>query len=140
MDDFRARTAREHAARAQAREHIVQRIFRETAADGRVIARGRFLFVGDAKLWIRGVTYGTFRPDAAGREYPPPLRLGADLAEIAASGFNTIRTYTVPPRDVLDAAWRHGLRVLVGLPWEQHVAFLDDRRRAASTPRTATRW
>ena len=24
-----------------------------------------------------------------------------------------------------------GLRVMVGLPWEQHVAFLDDRRRAA---------
>jgi hypothetical protein len=24
--------------------------------------QGKFLFVGDEKLWIRGVTYGTFRP------------------------------------------------------------------------------
>src|SRR5213078_2881192 len=37
------------------------------------------------------------------------------------------RTYTPPRRDLLDAAAREGLRVLVGLPWSQHVAFLDDR-------------
>jgi O-antigen biosynthesis protein len=96
------------------------------------VARGRFLFDGDTKLWVRGVTYGTFRPDADGREYPRSPRLDEDLRAIAASGFNTIRTYTLPPRDVLDAAWRHGLRVLVGLAWEQHVAFLDEGWRARS--------
>ncbi|HEY3188829.1 MAG TPA: glycosyltransferase, partial [Solirubrobacteraceae bacterium] len=83
-------------------------------------------------LWVRGVTYGTFRPDPVGREYPSPIRVEQDLEGIAAVGFNAVRTYTVPPRDLLDAAWRRGLRVLVGLPWEQHVTFLDDRRRAAS--------
>src|SRR5687768_14119056 len=98
----------------------------------RVTARGRFLFVGDEKLWVRGVTYGTFGPDAQGREYPAGAQLERDLAGIVATGFNAIRTYTVPPRDVLDAAWRHGVRVLIGLPWEQHVAFLDDPDRAAS--------
>src|SRR5262245_50838534 len=82
----------------------------------RVSARGRFLFVGAKKLWVRGVTYGTFRPDSGAREYPTGARLETDLAGIVSTGFNAIRTYTVPPRDVLDAAWRHGVRVLVGLP------------------------
>jgi GT2 family glycosyltransferase len=52
--------------------------------------------------------------------------------KIAENGFNAIRVYTVPPRWFLDAAQRHGLRVMVGLPWEQHVAFLDDPRRVRS--------
>src|SRR5580765_4637866 len=44
---------------------------------------------------------------------------------MAATGVNAVRTYTAPPRWLLDAAQRHGLRVMIGLPWEQHVAFLD---------------
>src|SRR5439155_1310977 len=32
-------------------------------------ARGKFIFAGDAKFYVRGVTYGAFRPDASGREY-----------------------------------------------------------------------
>ena len=47
-----------------------------------------------------------------------------------AAGINAIRTYTVPPRWFLDLAQQHGLYVMVGLPWEQHVAFLDERHRA----------
>jgi GT2 family glycosyltransferase len=97
---------------------------------GRPAVRGRFVFEGERTLWIRGVTYGPFRPDADSREYPAGDRLERDLAAIAASGFNTIRTYTTPPGDLLDSAWRHGLRVLVGLSWEQHVAFVDDPGRA----------
>src|SRR5207249_1080791 len=49
---------------------------------------------------------------------------------MAANGINAIRTYTVPPRWLLDAAAEDGLRVMVSLPWEQHIAFLDDPRRA----------
>ena len=51
---------------------------------------------------------------------------------MASAGLNAVRTYSIPPRWLLDAAARHGLRVLVGLPWEQHVAFLEDRGRARS--------
>src|SRR5262245_6069027 len=46
---------------------------------------------------------------------------------MAALGINTVRVYTAPRRELLDEAARHGLRVMVGLPWSQHVAFLDDR-------------
>ncbi len=47
---------------------------------------------------------------------------------MASLGINSVRTYTPPRRDLLDEAARHGLRVMVGLPWSQHVAFLDDRK------------
>ena len=32
----------------------------------RPTVRGKFLFVGEEKFFVRGVTYGTFRPDANG--------------------------------------------------------------------------
>ena len=78
-------------------------------------ARGKFLFVGDQKLYVRGVTYGTFRPDARGDEFPPPELVERDFALMAANGINAVRTYTPPPRWLLDAAHRHGLRLMVGL-------------------------
>jgi O-antigen biosynthesis protein len=99
-------------------------------AGGRPQAHGKFLFVGNEKLYVRGVTYGTFRPDGRGDEFPDPSRVDADFALMAAHGVNAVRTYTVPPRWLLDAALQHGLRLMVGLPWEQHVDFLSDRRRA----------
>lgn len=98
----------------------------------RPMADGKFLSVGDQKLFVRGVTYGTFRPRHGDDEFPPPSVLEADFAAMADNGINAVRTYTVPPRWVLDAAAACGLRVMVGLPWEQHVAFLDDRCRARS--------
>ena len=47
---------------------------------------------------------------------------------MARFGINTVRIYTPPSPALLDEAASHGLRVMVGLPWSQHVAFLDDRR------------
>jgi len=91
---------------------------------------GKFLYVGDEKLLVRGVTYGPFRPDATGSEYHDAAAVERDLAAIASNGLNAIRTYTVPPRWFLDAAQGFGLRVMVGLPWAQHVAFLGDKKTA----------
>ncbi len=54
---------------------------------------------------------------------------------MAELGINTVRVYTPPRRDLLDEAARHGLRVMVGLPWSQHVAFLDDRKLDAQIQR-----
>lgn len=86
---------------------------------------GKFLSVGDQKFEVRGVTYGTFRSDRfAG--FPEPSVVKRDFAHMAACGFNTVRVYTPPHRWLLDLALESGLRVLAGLPWEQHVAFLDD--------------
>ncbi len=93
-------------------------------------AQGKFIFVGDEKFYVRGVTYGTFRHDEDGHEIHDPKVVEQDFAMMAANGLNAMRTYTVPPRWVLDTAQQHGLYVMVGLPWEQHIAFLDDKKRA----------
>ena len=98
----------------------------------RVRVKGKFLFADKEKFYVKGVTYGAFRSDESGREFPPPQTVDHDFAQMAAYGINTVRTYTVPPRDLLDAALRHGLRVMVGIPWEQHITFLDDASRTRS--------
>jgi len=41
---------------------------------------------------------------------------------MARSGINAVRLYSVPPRWLLDIADRHGLYVMIGLAWEQHIA------------------
>jgi GT2 family glycosyltransferase len=91
--------------------------------------RGKFLFADGKKFFIRGVTYGPFTPNAEGCLYHDPETVAADFAEVAAIGANAVRTYTVPPRWLLDIAANHGLRVMVGFGWEQHVTFLDERKR-----------
>jgi O-antigen biosynthesis protein len=96
---------------------------------GRPRVQGKFIFVGDEKFYVRGVTYGTFRLDEDGQENHKPKVVEQDFALLAANGMNAIRTYTVPPPWLLDRAQEHGLRVMVGLPWEQHIAFLDDKKR-----------
>ncbi len=92
---------------------------------GRVSVRGKFLFLGAGKFFVRGTTYGTFRAQEDGVDYPVRERVEEDFRLMRANGFNSLRTYTVPPRWLLDIAQRHELRVLVGLPWEQHVDFLQ---------------
>ncbi|HET6202115.1 MAG TPA: glycosyltransferase [Planctomycetota bacterium] len=99
-------------------------------ADQRARARGKFLHAGGRKLFVRGVTYGTFAPSPDGAEFPAPELVERDFAQMASTGVNALRTYTVPPRWLLDAAWRHGLRVLVGLPMERYVGYLADGRGA----------
>jgi len=96
-------------------------------------ARGKFIFAGDAKFYVRGVTYGAFRPDASGREYWEVDVIERDLTLMASNGINTVRIpHTSPPRSLLDAAERHGLRVMVGLSAEQYLGFLIDRKKSLS--------
>lgn len=89
---------------------------------------GKFLEVDRRRFLVRGVTYGTFAPDEQGVQFPPPDRVALDFAQMAAAGINTVRTYTVPPTRLLDVATEHGLRVMAGLAWPQHLPFLDDSR------------
>src|SRR5438034_6118354 len=94
----------------------------------RPCVRGKFLFVGDEKLYVRGVTYGAFTPDAAGNEYHDVATVERDFAQMAANGINAVRIpHTTPPRALLDIASRHGLRVMAGLSAEQYVGYLIDR-------------
>src|SRR5437870_1264402 len=104
---------------------------RAAGAALRPSVRGKFLFVGDEKLYVRGVTYGTFRPRADASEVPEPDVVERDFALMAQNGINAVRTYSVPPRWLLDAALRHRLRVMVGLPVERYIGFLADKKKGA---------
>jgi len=88
---------------------------------------GRFLEAGGQRLLIKGVSYGTFAPDASGAQFPVPERVRQDFRLMREAGLNTVRVYTVPEPSLLDCAAEHGLRVMVGVPWAQHLAFLDDQ-------------
>ena len=94
----------------------------------RPTVKGKFLSLEEQRFWVKGVTYGTFRPRPDGAQYPEDDVIASDFTAIAAAGFNTVRTYTAPPRSLLDIAQSFGLRVMVGLAWAQHVTFLDDAK------------
>jgi GT2 family glycosyltransferase len=98
------------------------------SANNRPRVQGKFIFIGEEKLYLRGVTYGTFKPDNGDLSEYNSSKVELDFSMMAPNGINTVRVYTVPPRWLLDAAARHGLRVMIGLPWEQHIAFLDNRK------------
>src|SRR5262252_2318676 len=90
---------------------------------------GKFLSAGGKTFFVRGVTYGAFRPDESGREYADDKLIEQDFAQMAALGINTVRIpHTVPPRSLLDIAGRHGLRVMVGLSAEQAAGYLIDSK------------
>jgi GT2 family glycosyltransferase len=101
----------------------------------RVEVKGKFLFIGEQKLYVRGVTYGTFVPDENGDEYPSPDVAERDFSAMADVGINSIRTYTPPPRWLLDIARDHGLRVMVGLAAERYVGYLNDGRHTPDAER-----
>src|SRR5262249_26608505 len=86
---------------------------------------GKFFFVGDHKLYLRGVSYGPFAVSGHGFPFPDERTLERDLELAVELGANTLRTFTVRPRWLLDRAAAHGMRVLITIPWAEHVCFLD---------------
>ena len=86
--------------------------------------------VGGQRFLVKGVTYGTFAPGPDGAQFPSSTRVSDDFAAMARAGINTVRVYTPPRPDVLDAAALSGLRLMIGIPWAQHIAFLDDATQA----------
>ena len=102
--------------------------------------RAKFFYEGGHKWFLKGVTYGPFKPNADGDLISSPERARADFALMRELGVNLIRVYHVPPRWLLDEAAAHGLRVLISIPWTQHVEFLNSgslRRQIVKTIREA---
>ena len=61
--------------------HVPGRLF----AVARPEVRGKFLYAGNRKLYVRGVTYGTFRPDETGCEYGDEHTVERDFAQMACT-------------------------------------------------------
>lgn len=87
--------------------------------------KGRYLFLGEEKFFVKGVTYGPFPPNEQGEPLPPMDRVEADFRQMRAAGVNVIRVYWTPPTWLLDLAHEHGVWVMIGVPWPQHICFLD---------------
>jgi GT2 family glycosyltransferase len=98
----------------------------DSKAAARPLIKGKFIFCGNDKFFIKGVTYGTFAHDARGHQFPPRQQAEHDFQLMQANGINSVRTYTVPPIELLDLAAQYDLKIMVGLPWEQHITFLDN--------------
>jgi glycosyltransferase involved in cell wall biosynthesis len=102
--------------------------------------RAKFFHEGDRKWFLKGVTYGPFKPNADGDLTATPERAREDFRLMRELGVNLIRVYHVPPRWLLDVAAEHGLRVLISIPWTQHVEFLNSgslKRQIVEVIRTA---
>lgn len=109
-----------------------------TAVDppGAIRVHGKFFFTGKHKHFIRGVTYGPFARSSHGAQFPEPALVDRDFALMGEAGVNTVRVFTIPPLWLLDAAHRASLRILVGLSWSQHIAFLDSATTQAEIRET----
>jgi len=99
------------------------------ATRGRTSTDGRHLLRDGRPFRARGVTYGGFAPRSDGAEFPEPAPLRRDLTAMAALGFNAVRTYTLPPVDLLDAAAELGLVVHAGLHYSDWRAVAGTGRR-----------
>ncbi|MGH7935450.1 MAG: glycoside hydrolase family 2 TIM barrel-domain containing protein, partial [Chthoniobacterales bacterium] len=106
----------------------------------RVHSLAKFFFEGDRKFFVKGVTYGPFKPDAAGHYLGTPEQARRDLRQMRELGINVARVYHPPPLWFLDCCAEAGVRVLVTLPWAKHVEFLArarTRREILRAVRTA---
>jgi O-antigen biosynthesis protein len=91
-------------------------------------AVAKFFFEGDRKFFVKGVTYGPFKPDAAGYYLGDPGQLERDLVQMREIGINVLRIYHAPPLWFLDRCAAAGMRVLITLPWAKHLEFLRKKK------------
>ena len=106
----------------------------------RVRVEGKFFRVGEGKFYVKGVTYGPFAPNANGEFFASMEQTVRDFEQIGVLGANVLRVYYAPPKWFLDLALSHGLRVLVDVPWNKHLCFLDaeeTRKEATEAVRKA---
>ena len=97
------------------------------SANSRIRPVAKFFFEGDRKFFVKGVTYGPFKPDTEGNYLGRPEQVDVDLALMRQVGLNVVRIYHSPPRWFLDRCAAAGMRVLVTLPWAKHIEFLRER-------------
>src|SRR5881398_2401691 len=98
------------------------------STNSRIRPVSKFFFEGDRKFFIKGATYGPFKPDAKGNSFGRPEQLDVDLRMMREIGLNLLRVYYPPPEWFLEKCFAAGIRVLITLPWEKHVEFLRQKK------------
>src|SRR6266851_4047247 len=93
------------------------------------ISIGGMLFVRkDERLRLHGVTYGPFALNAEGFPFPENDQIHDDFQLMQTAGINSIRTYHLPPEDLLAKAEEMDMSVFVDIPWPKHVCFLESEK------------
>jgi glycosyltransferase involved in cell wall biosynthesis len=106
---------------------------------GRVAVDGKHFDLEGAPFRVRGVTYGSFVPRLDGARFPERADVKEDFRRMVDAGLNTVRTYDLPPLDVLDIAGEVGLRVLVGIQFHDWLVEQAPGRAARCRVRDAGR-
>lgn len=96
-----------------------------------VLRDGKFLHVGGSRFFIRGVTYGSFRPNEENEPFPPFPILREDFLRMREAGINTVRLYTPPSDRIADAAAEAGLFLVPDICWGPRRCELDEPERMA---------
>lgn len=89
------------------------------ASRGKLVPRvaGKLLQIGGERFLVKGVTYGTFRPNEQGEPYPSPGQQKEDFARMREAGINTVRLYTPPSDEMADRAAAAGLFIVADICW-----------------------
>jgi O-antigen biosynthesis protein len=95
----------------------------------RVRVDGKFFAAGGERFLFRGVTYGTFAPRADGELFPSRSQMERDVSAMREVGFTVLRTYTLPPDELVEIAGEHGMRILAGVFYPDWRYLLGGSRR-----------
>src|SRR5476651_2222175 len=99
---------------------------RMQAKTNRVRRDGKFFRLGEEKFYVKGVTYGPFKPDADGLALPNPDQTRRDFQQMLELGANCLRIYHTPPKWFLDLAQEMGLKIFLDVAWPKNLTFVGD--------------
>lgn len=99
-------------------------------------ASGKFIWIGDSKLLIKAVSYGTFEANAEGHLFPERDIVRRDFSLMREAGVNAVRTYTLPPQYLMDEAADQGFYVMPGIFWEGRQCIYNSAAERAEVRRT----
>lgn len=114
----------------------------EATARTRISLDGKFFRLGQKKFFIKGVTYGPFVPGKDGEPFQSQEKTARDFQLVRELGANLLRIYAIPPRWFLELAHENGLKLLIDIPWNKHLCFLDSQKsrdEACATVRQGVR-
>lgn len=112
------------------------------AGTNRVWRDGKFFRLGEEKFYVKGVTYGPFKPDADGLPLPDRAQIRRDFERMLELGANCLRIYHTPPVWFMDLAQEMGLKIFLDVAWPKNLTFVGDAeltRQAREAVRSAAR-